>query len=130
MDEDHFSAKHVFSVGTDKHLHAFNPATNKIDASHTFKHKLTDCVVYDLPSGQDHVDTLVVADDHKHLYLVQYHQDTRKFVVESEYGFDESVHSLCVHPIGTVLFGLKKDKSWFVFDLSEVGLSSPEKTGL
>lgn len=120
LDEDLFSAKHVYTVGSDKQLHAFCPATNKIDASHTFKHKLIDCAVYNMPGGEDKIDTLVVADDHKHLFLVQYHQDSRKFVIDFEHSFDDSIHSLCIHPIGTILFGLKKDKSWFVFDLSEV----------
>lgn len=120
VDEEPFAAKHVFSVGADKHVHAFNVDTKKIDASLALKHKLTEVAVYTLPSTEDKVTTLALADDHKKLYLLHYNQELKKFTVDFEHEFDDNVHNLVVHPIGSLLFGLKKDRSWFVFDLEEV----------
>lgn len=120
VEEDPFSGKYLYSAGLDKQVHTFNVDTKKIEASHTFKHKLTDLAVFTLAAGEDKITSLVVADDHKKLHLLHFNQELKKFTVDFEHEFDENVHNLVVHPIGSLLFGLKKDKSWFVFDLEEV----------
>lgn len=120
IDEDHFSGKYLFSAGLDKQVHAFNPATKKIEASISFKHKLTGLAVFHLNSNEDQVISIVVADDHKKIHLIHFNQDLKKFTSDFDFEFDENVHNLIIHPIGSLLFGLKKDKAWFVFDLEEV----------
>ena len=62
----------------------------------------------------------MVADDHKKIQVAHFNEGLKKFASDFEYEFDDNVHCLIVHPIGSLLFGLKKDKSWFVFDLEEV----------
>ena len=130
IEEDAFAGKYLFSVGFDKQVHAFNVDTKKIEASLSFKHKLTDLALFSLPSGEDKIFTLAIADDHKKLFLVHFNQESKKFTVDFEHEFDDNVHGLTVHPVGSILFGLKKDKSWFVFNLEEVIEPSPEKTHL
>lgn len=125
--EEPFSAKLLFSVANEKSLAALNTQTGKIQATHSFKHKLLDCLLYVSPVAPDNQVNLVVSDSEKKLHLVTYNTDSHKFAVESEHQFDDNVHNLVAHPIGTLVFGLKADRSWFVFDLQEVGRPDQKK---
>jgi len=117
VEEDLFAAKLIYTVGTDKHISAFNPSTQKIEGTFTLKGKCTDLLIYNLPGGEDKIDTLLVADESKRLTAVHFNQDTHKFLTEWEIQLDEVAHCLCLHPVGHLVFCLKKDKAWSVVDI-------------
>ena len=125
--EEPFSAKLLFSVGSEKTLTALNTHTGKIQATHGFKHKLLDCLVYVAAGASDSTVNLAVSDSDKKLHIVTYNTDSNKFAVDYEHQFDDNVHNLVAHPIGSLVFGLKADRSWFVFDLEEVGAAHEKK---
>lgn len=131
IDEDIFAAKYLFSAADEKNLVAFNTATNKIEATHTFTHKLIEVLVYNDSHAEDASVSLLVSDKDKRLHSVVFNTETKKFSVQFDHQFDEIVHKLLVHPIGSLLIGLKSDRSWFVFNLTEViGVNSIEENCL
>lgn len=117
--EDAFTANYLFSIGKDKQLHAFNKPTNKIEASLTLSAKAREVLVWTSNASQDKEIDLIVTLESKSFAYIKYDQQARKFEQVAKHQFADAPHSLSVHPIGFLLFGLRGSTGWFIYDLQQ-----------
>ena len=120
IDIETGEGKLVLSAGEDKKLKIFNSEIGKIENEIKMANALSGCVFAHGANKTDGGLTAVVIDVKGNLDIVSYSQKSHKFSKEHSENLKEPLRNLSLHPLGYIVYALKGESSWIMYDVKEV----------